>query len=294
MLPFAFSLCSVGFLYGLFDRRPEELGAIDRHAAVEGMDEGWIVLDVHDTIMDMNAAAERMTGYSRADVFGRPISSLLGDLSNLGLTLGENQEVELKRSIQLEEGWRSLNIRISTLMDFERSPMGRLTLWRDMTESKQSEEARQRARDEMFVMLNAISSAASNTLSTEEFLLESIYHFIYPFRSQVVGIFLVDDRSRRRGEGRLQLSSHLGLPEEAIEELALRADEFASVSLGDEEPPADPDIGRRERRTCPWADPTDPCRLCAHAAAGGSGRGQRQVPGLHDDGAQGIASIQPG
>ena len=65
LLPFAFSLCSVGFLYGLFDRRPEEMGAIDRHAAVEGMDEGWIVLDVNDTIMDMNAAAERMTGYAR-------------------------------------------------------------------------------------------------------------------------------------------------------------------------------------------------------------------------------------
>ncbi len=220
LLPFAFSLCAVGFLYGLFDRRPEEVGAIDRHAAVEGMDEGWIVLDVHDTIMDMNAAAERMTGYSRADVFGRPISGLLGDFSNLGLTLGENQEVELKRSIQLEEGWRSLNIRISTLMDFERSPMGRLTLWRDMTESKQSEDARQRARDEMFVLLNAISSAASNTLSTEDFLLEAIYHFIYPFRSQVVGIFLMDEGPKRRDEGRLQLSSHLGLSEEAIEELA--------------------------------------------------------------------------
>jgi PAS domain S-box-containing protein len=220
LLPFALSLCSAGFLYGLFDRRPEELGAIDRHAAVEGMDEGWIVLDVNDTIMDMNAAAERMTGYSRADVFGRPITTLLGDLSDLGLTLSESQEVELKRSIQLEEGWRSLNIRISTLMDFERAPMGRLTLWRDMTESKQSEDARQRARDEMFVLLNAISSAASNTLSTDDFLLESMYHFIYPFRSQVVGIFLMEDGSKRRDHGRLQLSSHLGLPAEAIEELA--------------------------------------------------------------------------
>ena len=39
-----------------------------------------------------------------------------------------------------------------------------------------------------------LSSAASNTLSTEEFLLESIYHFIYPFRSQIVGIFLVDEQ----------------------------------------------------------------------------------------------------
>ncbi|HEY5983900.1 MAG TPA: histidine kinase N-terminal 7TM domain-containing protein [Anaerolineales bacterium] len=220
VLPFAFGLCSVGFLYGLFDRRPEEIGAIDRHAAVEGMDEGWIVLDVRDTVVDMNPAAERMTGYTRDQVYGKPISSLLGDISALGLTLNTSEEVEMKRSIRLEEGWRYLNIRISTLMDPERTPFGRLTLWRDMTERKLSEDSRQRSRDEMFVMLNAISSAASNTLNTTEFLLESIYQIIYPFRSQVVGIFLIDDKGKRRDGAHLQLASHLGMPAEAIEELA--------------------------------------------------------------------------
>jgi len=187
---------------------------------VEGMDEGWIVLDVNDTVVDMNPAAERMTGFAREQVYGQPISSLLGDLSNLGLTLNTSQEVEMKRSIRLEEGWRYLNIRISTLMDRERTPFGRLTLWRDMTDRKLTEDSRQRARDEMFVLLNAISSAASNTLSTEDFLLESIYHIIYPFRSQVVGIFLMDEKAKGQGEGRLQLSSHLGLPAEALEDLA--------------------------------------------------------------------------
>jgi PAS domain S-box-containing protein len=220
MLPFAFGLCAAGFLNGLFEKRPEEIGAIDRHAAVEGMDEGWIVLDVNDTVADMNPAAERMTGYSREQVRGQPISSLLGDLSNLGLTLNTSQEVEMKRSIRLEEGWRYLNIRISTLMDRERTPFGRLTLWRDMTDRKLTDDSRQRARDEMFVLLNAISSAASNTLSTEDFLLESIYHIIYPFRSQVVGIFLVDEKPKRPEDARLLLTSHLGMPDEALEDLA--------------------------------------------------------------------------
>ena len=84
----------------------------------------------------------------------------------------------------------------------------------------------------MFVLLNAISSAASNTLSTEEFLLESIYHFIYPFRSQVVGIFLVDEGPKRRDEGRLQLTSHLGLPEEAIEDAGLSCRRIRPCSTG--------------------------------------------------------------
>jgi PAS domain S-box-containing protein len=220
LLPFAFALAAWGFGYGLFMQRPEEIGRIDRMAAVEGMDEGWMVLDVNNTIVDMNPAAERMTGFRRDQVYGQPINSLLGDVGDLGLTFSASQEVEMKRSLQLEEGWRYLNIRISTLTDRQRSPIGRLALWRDMTERKLTEDSRQRARDEMFVLINAISSAASNTLSLDEFLLESIYHIIYPFRSQVVGIFLVDDKNKKPDEPRLQLTSHLGLPANAIEDLA--------------------------------------------------------------------------
>ena len=219
ILPFAFALCAAGLLYGLFDRRPEEIGSIDRDAAVEGMDEGWMVLDVNNTVVDMNSAAERMAGFTREQVYGQPITALLGDLPNLGANSHASQEVEMKRSIQLEEGWRYLNIRISALMDEDRNPFGRLTLWRDMTERKMTEDSRQRARDEMFVLLNAISSAASNTLSTEDFLLESIYHIIYPFRSQVIGIFLLDEKDKRPDDPRFQLSSHLGLPAAAIDEL---------------------------------------------------------------------------
>jgi PAS domain S-box-containing protein len=218
-LPFAFGLSALAVLYGLFDKRPEEIGSIDRRAAIEGMDEGWMVLDVNNEIVDMNSAAERMTGVTLDQVYGQPITSLLGDLPNLGLTHNASQEVEMKRSLQLEEGWRYLNIRISTLTDGDHSPVGRLALWRDMTERKLTEDSRQRARDEMFVLLNAISSAASNTLSLDEFLLESIYHIIYPFRSQVIGIFLMDDKNEKPDEPRLQLASHLGLPAHAIEEL---------------------------------------------------------------------------
>ncbi len=220
LLPFAFGLAALTWFYGLFDLRPEEIGATDRAAAVERMEEGWIVLDADNAILDMNTAAERLSGFSRQQVYGQPISAVLGDLDKLGINFEASQEVEMKRSIPPEEGWRYLNIRISPLTDRARNPFGWLTLWRDMTERKLSEEARQRARDEMFVLINAISSAASNTLSLDDFLLESIYHIIYPFRSQVVGIFLLDDKNKTPDQPRFQLMSHLGLPSPAIEELA--------------------------------------------------------------------------
>ena len=220
LLPFGFTLAALAFSTDFLNQTSTSAVFFDRNAVVEGMDDGWMVLDNENKIVDMNSSAERMTALSRDKVYGQPITSVLGDLPNLGQIFNGGQELEVRRSLRSEEGWRYLNIRISSLTDRYRKPFGRLAVWRDMTERKLSEDARQRSRDEMFVLLNAISSAASNTLDLNEFLLESMYHIIYPFRSQVISIFLLEDKKRKSEPQRLALTSHLGLPAKAIDELA--------------------------------------------------------------------------
>ena len=84
----------------------------------------------------------------------------------------------------------------------------------------------------MFVLINAISSAASNTLNLEDFLLESIYHIIYPFRSQVVGIFLLDERTKKGEEPKLFLASHFGFPPDAINDLSSDLAQLPDLRLG--------------------------------------------------------------
>jgi signal transduction histidine kinase len=157
---------------------------------------------------------------SRAKVYGRPISSILSDFPNPGTVLDGIQELEMKRSVKSQEGWRYLNIRISSLADRHKQQFGRLIVWRDITERRLAEDSRQRARDEMFVLLNAISSAASHAMNLDDFLSESIYQIIYPFRSQVVGIFLLDERNKKDEEQRLFLASHFGFPPEAINSMS--------------------------------------------------------------------------
>jgi PAS domain S-box-containing protein len=194
-----------------------------RQSVVQAMDEGWLVLDPQNVIIDINPAAERMIGLARASVLGQPILAVLGDLPNFGPSLEGNREFEMKRSVRSEEGWRYLNIRISTLQVPGQQQSGRLITWRDITERKLAEDARQRARDEMFVLINAISSAASNATDLDEFLSESIYHIVYPFRSQVVAIFLIDEKEKADERRRLMLASHFGLDSDEVDELgALR------------------------------------------------------------------------
>jgi len=212
----AFTITGLGFSYGLLNQHLITSVPLTPEVVVKHMGDGWIVLDTQNIIVDINPAAERIIGLSREKAYGQPISSVLNDLPNLGKTFDGVQELEMKRSIRSQEKWRYLNIRISSLIDQHSLPFGRLIVWRDITEQRLAEDARQRARTEMFVLLNAISSAASHAINLDEFLSESIYQIIIPFRSQVVGIFLMDERQKRNGEHGLFLASHFGIPEEAI------------------------------------------------------------------------------
>jgi PAS domain S-box-containing protein len=214
-----FTVAMIGYAYELSNRRLTEILPIARDVVIEDMADGWIVLNLENSIVDINPAAEAIIGLSREKVFGQPISSILTDLPNVGKAFNGNQELEMKRSIRSQEGWRYLNIRISTLSDHNEKQFGRLIVWRDITERKLAEDARQRARDEMFVLLNAISSAATNTINLDDFLSESILHIVYPFRSQIVGIFLINERNNRDEDPSVFLASHFGFSPELINDL---------------------------------------------------------------------------
>ncbi len=216
---FAFTLTGLGFAYGLFNRQLVETIPVTRDGIVEGMEDGWIVLDSNNIIIDINPSAERIVGVSREKAYGQPITNILSDLPNLRQAFDGNQELEMKRSLKSQQGWRYLNIRLSSIKSFDGRNSGHLIVWRDITERRLVEDARQRARDEMFVLLNAISSAASNALNLDDFLSESIYHIIYPFRSQIVGVFLIDERKADDDEAKLFLASHFGFPTEALSEM---------------------------------------------------------------------------
>ena len=196
----AFTLAGLGFSYGLANRDLITSVPLTPEVVVKHMNDGWIVLDTENIIVDINPAAERIIGLSRAKAYGQPISTVLTDVRGFGKSFDDFQELEMKRSIRSQENWRYFNIRNSLLKDHHNLPFGRLILWRDITERKLAEDAHQRARDEMFVLLNAISSAASQASDLDEFLSESIYQIIIPFRSQAVAIFLM-----MRGRRELQI-----------------------------------------------------------------------------------------
>src|SRR5688572_4554344 len=64
-------------------RTPLTNRTITRDAVVQGMDDGWMVVDNENMIVDLNRATEEMIGLPREKIHGQPINTILTDWANI-------------------------------------------------------------------------------------------------------------------------------------------------------------------------------------------------------------------
>ena len=213
----SYCLAILGFAYGISNSALIETAPLNREIVIEGMEDGWMVIDNRDNIIDLNSSAEKLVGLSRETSYGQPITRILKEWPKISNSAEGIKEMEMRRSVKSQSGWRYLNIRISQLRNKQDEKFGHLLVWRDITGRKHADEAHQRVRDELFVLLNSISSNASRSLNIEEFLSETSFQILYSFHSQAVAVFLTEEMNI--GKQTITLKSHFGLDPKNIQEL---------------------------------------------------------------------------
>jgi len=83
LTPFAFSLSGLAMTWGLFRYRMLDIVPVARHALIEDMSDGMIVLDAQNRIVDINPAAREFMVCGDADVVGKPAHEGLADYMDL-------------------------------------------------------------------------------------------------------------------------------------------------------------------------------------------------------------------
>lgn len=246
----AYTFSSLTLIYALVRYHPLDLVLIPRDLAFEKMVDGWAILDKENRIVDINPAAEALIGSPRHELYGQPAEKALHDWPDIVKRFADSpMTLDTDRSVNVRDGWRYLNIRIHPLMNWQGHLIGHTVIWRDITERRKVEEARQRARDEMFVLLRAIYGAASRAQNMDDFLTASIYQIVYTFQSKSCLIFLEDKTVDERGSDRLLLAAHYGLSTEALNSMTsvmIKSDMVAWV-LENQEPFFIPDISTDPR-----------------------------------------------
>ncbi len=239
----SFALTGVLLVYSIYHFKLLDIAPIAREDVIESMSDGWMVMDLNNRIVDLNPAAEALVNVSREQAFGKPAEDILQNWPKLDQE-SSVREAEIKGSVRLQGELRYLSVRILPLIRPPEQLMGKVVLWRDITERRMSDNARQRARDEMFVLLHSISGSAFRTLSLEDFFAETSSQIMYSFQSQASLIFLLEENSSKAGTPGYYLAAHQGIPQNRLGHLSSspRVAKIVSQVIESKEPFFVPDV----------------------------------------------------
>ena len=138
LTPFAFTITGISLAWGLHHFQLLDIVPIACTAVVKGLNDGIIVLDQQDRVVNLNPAAQRIVGHSLAEVLGRPAAEVLGHpeiIARYRDVMKAHEEIVLTT-----EGAPShYDLRISPLRDSRDNFIGRLFVLRDTNERLQVE-----------------------------------------------------------------------------------------------------------------------------------------------------------
>ncbi len=224
LMPFAFTLTGLAFAWGLFRFRLLDIVPATRNAVIEGMNDGVIVLDARNRIVDLNPAAGRIIGRPAGEAIGQPVAQVLpghpDGSTELAQVLVEHYHdvTEAHAEIVLGESDAqcTYGLRISPLCDRRGRLTGRLVVLCDITERRRAEEALKR-RATQLATLGEVGRQIASLLELDP-LLDHIVNLIREaFDYRYVSILLVDPAT-----GKLALRAGAGYELESMEELRLR------------------------------------------------------------------------
>ena len=208
-------------IIGLFKYRLLDYPNQNRDSIIELMIDGWMVLDKNNQVIDINPMAEEILNRKREDIFGLSVEEVLTDWKNVISQISNNTVVfDTNCSILLSNGRHYFNLHVQPLTDPNKQLVGHVIFWRDTTEKKLADDSRRQAREEMFLLLHGLSTAASAASNLQSFLSDSMYQILPVFQSNSISIFLLDEDQRNGEPNKLSLASQFGLTSQIANKLS--------------------------------------------------------------------------
>ena len=147
-----------------FDSASYLMAPATRDAVVNSMNDGMIVLDVQNRIIDMNPSARRIINKSMVDLVGKEIDQILPAFSRY---LNEANGKPLDIALDHKDSSRFYELSISPFYDGREERRGNLLILRDITERKKMENLRE---DLTRTMVHDLRDPISNSLFALEML----------------------------------------------------------------------------------------------------------------------------
>jgi len=153
--PLLFTIAGVFYVFGLFWFDLFDINPIARYALVENMQDGVIVVDAHNRVVDVNQSALRWLNWHQPSPVGKHVKDLLDSwfeqFADFPVDLYVQTEV---RAVTSPETY--FDLRVEPIHHKHSNLTGRLIVFRDITRQKMAEKALLEAHERLRIHLREI------------------------------------------------------------------------------------------------------------------------------------------
>ncbi len=167
--PAVLGLAGVAAAWGLVRYRLFDVAPIARATVIENIDDGVIVLDARDRVVDVNAMALQIMGSPSSTPIGQPVKRVLDAWPDLAERYRDATFTVSEIALGEGELQRNLEARLSPLMDRRGRLTGRLLILRDVTRRTRAEQSL-RKRNRELTLLNSAIQTLTSTLDLDQVL----------------------------------------------------------------------------------------------------------------------------
>jgi PAS domain S-box-containing protein len=149
--PFLFAVSGLIFYWGIMEHEFLNIIPTARKSVIESMNDGYIVADFTNTIVDINKSALELAGKSRKEVIGKNLNEIFG--KELKPLINNTNEVNFFTEISLKSGLETkfFNLNINTLKTWD-DVQGTSILIHDITRIYRYQEALKQANRKINLM----------------------------------------------------------------------------------------------------------------------------------------------
>lgn len=141
LTPIAFALSSIVLSWGILKLKMFDLTPIARNQLIEDIQDGVLVLDSQNRIVDINPAARALFPHGEQSLIGNSIGSRLTDLGKK--ITGEPESLSSMEFTWVENTPRVFDANLSILRDQSRRVIGKIIVLHDVTQRNKLEKERE-------------------------------------------------------------------------------------------------------------------------------------------------------
>lgn len=148
LAPLTFGLSGIIFALAFLRTHLMDLIPVARSNLIETMQDGVLVLDIQNRIVDINPAMEKFIKDKDSSYLGKNVYEVLQPWMERTDLLADKTEIHSEKTVNLDSS-HYLDVRVTPLYDKNHLLSGRLMVFRDITERKQVEKSLRQVNDKL-------------------------------------------------------------------------------------------------------------------------------------------------